>query len=47
MNIENIMKLNQITYEQVRTLESDLLTTKLREIINKELNSKMGLYMNE
>jgi hypothetical protein len=47
MNIENIMKLNQITYDQVKTLESEYLTVKLREIINGELHSKMGLYMNE
>ena len=46
MNIEKIMKLNQITYNQVKTLEEELLTTKLREIIDSELNSKMCLYMN-
>jgi hypothetical protein len=31
----------------VKTLESEYLSVKLREVINSELHSKMGLYMND
>ena len=45
--MKNIMKLYQISYDQVRNIESEYLTVKLREVINSELHSKMGLYLNE
>jgi len=32
------MKLNQLTYEEIKTLESEYLGTKLREILEHELH---------
>ena len=38
------METYQISYDQVKILESEYLNTKLRELINVELNNKTGLY---
>ena len=39
------MELNQMTDQQVKTLETYYLTTNIREKIDAELKKKMGIYL--